>query len=38
MPTSQSNQNNTGETKSSEEQMFDSVFGTGPNDSSGLFG
>ena len=38
MPTSQSNQNNTRETKSSEEQMFDSVFGTGPNDSSGLFG
>ena len=38
MPTSQSNQNNTGETQTSEEQMFDSVFGTGANDSSGLFG
>tara|TARA_R110000822_G_scaffold19207_16_gene62752 strand:- start:36 stop:974 length:939 start_codon:yes stop_codon:yes gene_type:complete len=38
MPTSQSNQNSTGETKTSEEQMFDSVFGTDSNDSSGLFG
>ena len=38
MPTSQGNQNNMGETQTSEEQMFDSVFGTGPNDSSGLFG
>ena len=38
MPTSQSNQNNTGETQTSEEQMFDSVFGTGSDDSSSLFG
>jgi len=38
MPTSQSNQNNARETQTSEEQMFDSVFGTGSDDSSGLFG
>jgi len=38
MPTSQSNQNNMGDTQTSEEQMFDSIFGSGENDSSGLFG
>ncbi len=38
MPTSQSNQNNTWDSQSTEEQMFDSIFGTGADNSSSLFG